>query len=80
MGNFVIMALLATLGTWLVTALGAAMVVFFKSPNPKGLNSMLGFASGVMITAAFLGLLPTAFEPFSLKTAVIGSGGIRATG
>ena len=38
MDNYTIMALIATLGTWLVTALGAAMVVFFTSPNPKGLS------------------------------------------
>ena len=62
MGNFVVMALLATLGTWLVTALGAATVVFFKSPNPKGLNIMLGFASGVMIAASFWSLLQPAIE------------------
>lgn len=62
MGNFVIMALVATLGTWFVTALGAATVVFFKSPNPKGLNVMLGFASGVMIAASFWSLLQPAIE------------------
>ena len=62
MYNFVTMALVATLGTWLVTALGAAMVVFFKSPNPKGLNIMLGFASGVMIAASFWSLLQPAIE------------------
>lgn len=62
MSNFVVMALLATLGTWLVTALGAATVVFFKSPNPKGLNIMLGFASGVMIAASFWSLLQPAIE------------------
>lgn len=60
MDNFVIMALAATLGTWLVTALGAATVVFFKSPNPKGLNIMLGFAAGVMIAASFWSLLQPA--------------------
>ncbi len=54
------MALLATLGTWLVTALGAATVVFFKSPNQKVLNLMLGFASGVMIAASFWSLLEPA--------------------
>ena len=42
MDHIVIFALLATLGTWLITALGAATVVFFKSPNPKMLNLMLG--------------------------------------
>lgn len=60
MDHFVIMALIATLGTWLVTALGAATVVFFTSPNPKGLNIMLGFASGVMIAASFWSLLQPA--------------------
>ena len=62
MGNYVTMALVATLGTWLVTALGAATVVFFKSPKPKGLNIMLGFASGVMIAASFWSLLQPAIE------------------
>ena len=60
MSNFVLMAFVATLGTWLVTAFGAATVVFFKSPNPKGLNIMLGFASGVMIAASFWSLLQPA--------------------
>ena len=49
MNEIVVMALLATLGTWSVTALGAATVAFFKSPNPKALNLMLGFSAGVMI-------------------------------
>ena len=49
MNDIVFYALLATLGTWLVTALGAATVVLFKSPNPKILNLMLGFAAGVMV-------------------------------
>ena len=62
MNHFVIMALIATLGTWFVTALGAATVVFFTSPNPKGLNMMLGFASGVMIAASFWSLLQPAIQ------------------
>ena len=62
MDHFVFMALVATLGTWLVTALGAATVVFFKSPNPKALNLMLGFASGVMIAASFWSLLQPAIQ------------------
>lgn len=62
MDNYVIMALAATLGTWFVTALGAATVVFFTSPNPKALNIMLGFASGVMIAASFWSLLQPAIE------------------
>ena len=62
MSNLVAMALAATLGTWAVTALGAATVVFFKAPAPKGLNIMLGFASGVMIAASFWSLLQPAIE------------------
>ena len=60
MNHFVLLALAATLGTWLVTALGAATVVFFTSPSPKALNLMLGFASGVMIAASFWSLLEPA--------------------
>ena len=62
MDSLVLMALIATLGTWLVTALGAATVAFFKSPNQKALNLMLGFASGVMIAASFWSLLQPAIE------------------
>ena len=62
MDGIVFYALLATLGTWLVTALGAATVVLFKSPNPKILNLMLGFAAGVMIAASFWSLLQPAIE------------------
>ena len=62
MHNYVLMALIATFGTWFVTALGAATVAFFKSPNPRFLNIMLGFASGVMIAASFWSLLQPAIE------------------
>lgn len=62
MNDLVLMALIATLGTWLITALGAATVVFFKSPNQTVLNLMLGFASGVMIAASFWSLLQPAIE------------------
>lgn len=58
----VTMALIATLVTWLVTALGAGTVAFFRKPNDKILNSMLGFAAGVMIAASFWSLLQPAIE------------------
>ena len=60
MNSVVFMALAATLGTWLITALGAATVVFFKSPSKRVLNMMLGFAAGVMIAASFWSLLQPA--------------------
>ena len=60
MNPYVLMALVATLGTWFVTALGAAVVLFFRSPSPKAMNAMLGFAAGVMIAASFWSLLEPA--------------------
>ena len=62
MDRYVWMALTATLGTWLLTALGAALVVFFTSPDPKVMNVMLGFAAGVMIAASFWSLLDPAIQ------------------
>ena len=56
----VFQALLATIFTWLVTALGSAMVFFFKEVKRKVLDSMLGFAAGVMIAASFWSLLAPA--------------------
>ncbi|MDX9799951.1 MAG: ZIP family metal transporter [Spirochaetia bacterium] len=58
--NPVIQALLATLFTWGLTALGASVVFFFKTINKKILNGMLGFASGIMIAASFWSLLAPA--------------------
>jgi len=58
----VILALCATMFTWMVTALGASMVFFFKTINQKVLNAMLGFAAGVMIAASFWSLLKPAIE------------------
>ena len=55
-------ALIATTFTWLLTALGAAMVFFFKQVNRKLLDGMLGFAAGVMIAASFWSLLAPAIE------------------
>lgn len=76
--NPILLALGATLFTWLLTAAGASMVFFFKSINKKILNSMLGFAAGVMIAASFWSLLKPAIEmaeaqgELSWKPAVIG--------
>ncbi len=51
-------AFLATLFTWGMTALGAALVFTTKNVNMKFLDSMLGFAGGVMIAASFWSLSP----------------------
>ncbi len=60
--NPVLQALIATLFTWSVTALGAALVFFFKSISRKVLDGMLGFAAGVMIAASYWSLLAPAIE------------------
>jgi len=60
--NPILLALGATLFTWFVTASGSSMVFFFKTINKKILNSMLGFAAGVMIAASFWSLLKPAIE------------------
>lgn len=60
--NPILQALAATCFTWLVTALGAASVFFFKSISKKALDGMLGFAAGVMIAASFWSLLAPSIE------------------
>lgn len=55
-------AFLATLFTWGVTALGSAGVFLVKEINRKFLDSMLGFASGVMISASYFSLISPAIE------------------
>lgn len=76
--------LMATIFTWAVTAAGAAIVFTSKEVNPKVMDSMLGFAAGVMIAASFWSLLAPGIEMaeqlgnIPWLTAVIGfmSGGI----
>ena len=58
--NPILQALLATLFTWGVTAMGAATVFFRKDFNRHLLNGMLGFAAGVMIAASYWSLLAPA--------------------
>ncbi|MEN2281000.1 ZIP family metal transporter [Algoriphagus sp. SE2] len=60
--NPILLALGATLFTWFVTAAGSSMVFFFNTINKRVLNSMLGFAAGVMIAASFWSLLKPAIE------------------
>ena len=55
-------ALIATLFTFFVTVLGAAVVFFFKKVNKTLLDAMLGFAAGVMIAASFFSLINPAME------------------
>ncbi|MFC0523770.1 ZIP family metal transporter [Pontibacillus salicampi] len=60
--NPVMQALIGTLFTWGMTALGASLVFFVKGANQKFLDSMLAFAGGVMIAASYWSLLSPAIE------------------
>jgi len=57
-----VQALLATLFTWSVTALGASLVFFLKQPNRNLMDAMLGMAGGVMVAASFFSLLAPSVE------------------
>ena len=60
--NHITQALIATIFTWSVTALGAALVFLFKNIKKNIMDAMLGFAAGVMISASFWSLLSPAIE------------------
>ncbi|MEC0724667.1 ZIP family metal transporter [Bacillus spizizenii] len=55
-------AFIATLFTWGMTALGATLVFVTKTINQRLVDSMLGFAGGVMIAASYWSLLGPAIE------------------
>ncbi|MBR2997807.1 MAG: ZIP family metal transporter [Bacilli bacterium] len=55
--NPLLQALLATLFTYSITALGASIVFFLKKINKTFMDGMLGFAAGIMIAASFFSLL-----------------------
>lgn len=58
----VVQALLATLFTWWLTLLGAAVAFFGREISRRTLDAMLGFAAGVMIAASYWSLLAPAIE------------------
>ena len=60
--NYVYQALVATIFTYLVTLLGAAIVFFFKKINKNVMDAMLGFAAGVMTAASYFSLLSPAID------------------
>jgi ZIP family zinc transporter len=66
-------ALIATTGTWFVTALGACLVVFTTRVSQRYLDASLGLAAGVMIAASFWSLLAPSIE----MAEQAGYGGLR---
>jgi len=57
-----ILAFMAGLFTWAMTAFGAAAVFLTKEINQKFLDVMLGFAAGVMLAAIYWSMLAPAME------------------
>lgn len=55
-------AIIAGIAAWGATSLGAAFVFFTKKVNRKLLDTMLGFAAGVMIAASIWSLLEPSME------------------
>ncbi|MGF7119258.1 ZIP family metal transporter [Methanobacterium oryzae] len=60
--NPITLTIIATLFTWLMTAIGASTVFITKEVGRKIIDSSLGFAAGVMIAASFWSLLTPAIE------------------
>jgi len=56
----ILQALLATVGTWIATALGAGVVFLFPRLDRRALDATLGFAAGVMIATSYWSLLAPA--------------------
>lgn len=74
--NPIIQALMGGLFTWGLTSVGAAVVFFTKNVGHKILDSMLGFAAGVMIAASVWSLIIPSIE---MTEAMGGIGWLPAT-
>ena len=57
-----VQALLATILTWLVTALGAALVLFARRAHPLLMDALLAFGAGVMLASSYFSLLAPGVE------------------
>lgn len=70
--------IIAGLFVILASVIGSLAGLIFKKITHRANDMILGFASGVMLTAAFLGLLPTAFEQFRPIPVLTGAAGVFA--
>ena len=68
----VFQAFVATLGTYGLTALGTVPVLFFGSAPRALMDSLMGFAAGVMVAASCWSLLIPAIDIGGLAPAVTG--------
>jgi ZIP family zinc transporter len=70
-------AFLATLGTWLLTALGTLPVLFIRDAPRRLMDAMMGMAAGIMVAASCWSLLQPAIDlggPFRAAAGLIAGG------
>lgn len=60
--SHVYQALIATIFTWGITALGSSLVFFIKKVNKTFIDGMLGFAAGVMLASSIWSLIVPGLE------------------
>jgi ZIP family zinc transporter len=68
----ILQAFVATLGTYLLTALGTLPVLFVRSAPRQLMDAMMGFAGGVMVAASCWSLLVPAIERGGVGVAAFG--------
>jgi ZIP family zinc transporter len=68
----VLQALIATLATYLLTAVGTLPVLLFRTAPRRLMDAMMGFAAGVMTAASCWSLLVPAIDLAGVWPAVVG--------
>jgi ZIP family zinc transporter len=70
--NPIVQAFVATLGTYLLTAIGTLPVLLFRSAPRRLMDALMGCAAGVMVAASCWSLLVPAIGMGGLLAAVVG--------
>jgi ZIP family zinc transporter len=65
-------AFIATIGTYLLTAIGTLPVLFVRSAPRRLMDAMMGFAAGVMVAASCWSLFVPAISSGGVTTATLG--------
>ncbi|HEY7447405.1 MAG TPA: ZIP family metal transporter [Vicinamibacterales bacterium] len=68
----IVQAFIATVGTYLLTAIGTLPVLFFRSAPRRLMDAMMGFAAGVMVAASCWSLLVPAIDSGGVLAATTG--------
>lgn len=71
----IVQALVATIGTYLLTAVGTLPVLFLRSTPRRLMDAMMGFAAGVMVAASCWSLLVPAIADGGILAAAVGLAG-----